>query len=305
MTYKIGVLVSDNMIPGSDDVRVDIFELTEQMDKLVPAFAAKDMELSILRWRDAGAKAPGFDSLLPLFVWDYFEGNQVAFLEQIEMASKTTQIFNPLDVLKWNSEKSYLSELESKGAAVIKTLYMDSVTETGIAQAFETLDADKIVIKPTIGGGAWRQALYERGAPFPSPEDLPPEAAMVQAFLPSVQDEGEYSFLYFGGEFSHAAIKRAKSGDYRIQSSFGGTEETYRPTKSEMDQGKAILGALDFEPLYARVDLLRGNDGDLKLIELELIEPYLYLTHAPGEGAENKGAQKLAKALLTRLEMFD
>lgn len=302
MTYKIGILVSDNMIPDSEGVRDDIFEQTEQMSKLTPAFAAKNMELSILRWREAGAKAFEYDALLPLFVWDYFEGNQRAFLEQIDIASKTTQIFNPQDVLKWNSEKSYLAELEDKGAAVIKTLYMASVTEAAIVEAFDVLETDKIVIKPTIGGGAWRQVLYERGAPFPSQDELPPEAAMVQAFLPSVQNEGEYSFLYFGGEFSHAAIKRAKSGDYRIQSLYGGTEETYAPTEAEIAQAKAILGFLDFEPLYARVDLLRGNDGNLKLIELELLEPYLYLTHAPGEGANNKGAQKLAEALLARLK---
>lgn len=302
MTYKIGILVSDNMIPGADGAREDIFELTEQMGKVTPAFAAQGMETHIVRWREAGEKAAKFDALLPMFVWDYFEGNQEAFLSQIATASQATKVFNPFEVLKWNSEKSYLDELAGSGAPVIHTVYLNKVTEDGIRETFETLEAEKIVIKPTIGGGAWRQVLYKKGDPFPKAEDLPPDAAMVQAFLPSVQEEGEYSFLYFGGQFSHAVQKRAKPGDYRIQSLYGGTEETYDPKSEERAAARAILDALDFIPLYARVDLLRGNDGGLKLIELELLEPYLYLAHADGEGADNKGAQKLAEALIKRLK---
>ena len=124
---------------------------------------------------------------------------------------------------------------------------------------------------------------------------------MIQAFLPSVIEEGEYSFLYFGGSFSHALIKRPKKGGYRIQSLYGGTEETYTPSKQERVSARSVLNALTFTPLYARVDLLRGRDGKLKLIELEMLEPYLYLAHAEGEGGENKGAQKLATALEKRL----
>ena len=143
--------------------------------------------------------------------------------------------------------------------------------------------------------------LYKQGDPFPSRDELPPEGAMIQAFLPSVIEEGEYSFLYFGGSFSHALIKRPKKGDYRIQSLYGGTEETYTPSKQECVSARSVLNALTFTPLYARVDLLRGRDGKLKLIELEMLEPYLYLAHAEGEGGENKGAQKLATALEKRL----
>jgi len=115
-------------------------------------------------------------------------------------------------------------------------------------------------------------------------------------------EEGEYSFLYFGGQFSHGLIKRPKKGDYRIQSIYGGSEETYTPSKEERASARLVLDALDFTPLYARVDLLRGRDGTLKLIELEMIEPYLYMAHAEGEGGENKGAQNLAKTLAKRLE---
>jgi len=164
------------------------------------------------------------------------------------------------------------------------------------------LSTDKVVIKPQIGGGAWRQVLYSKGEPFPSKDELPPEAALIQAFLPSVQSEGEYSFLYFGGQFSHAVLKQAKAGEYRIQSVYGGRETTYVPTREDRDAARAVLDVLDFTPLYARVDLLRGLDGRLKLIELEMIEPYLYLPHAKVVNSINQGAVNFTKALKKRLK---
>ena len=115
-------------------------------------------------------------------------------------------------------------------------------------------------------------------------------------------EEGEYSFLYFGGVFSHALIKTAKPGDYRIQSAFGGQETIYQPSAEELAGANDILATLDSPPLYARVDLLRGLDGDLALIELEMIEPYLYLPHAAVIDGVNQGALALGQALLARLQ---
>ncbi len=299
---KIAILASDNMMPGHADERDDFFERDEEMGKIIPAFAAQGLKAELTRWREIGDRAGEFAAVLPLFVWDYFEGNEATFLAQMAKAEAKTSVFNPFSCLEWNVRKSYLDELESAGAPVIATVTLDRVTKTGIAKAFEALKTDKIVIKPQVGGGAWRQVLYSKGAPFPSKDQLPPHDAMVQAFLPSVVEEGEYSFLYFGGQFSHGVLKQAKKGDYRIQSIYGGTERSYTPTSKERAAARAVLDALDYTPLYARVDLLRGQDGQLKLIELEMVEPYLYLTHAPGEGGENKGAQKLAAALAKLLE---
>jgi len=298
---KIAILASDNMIPGHPQERKDFFERDEQMGKLVPAFAAQGMSLDLIRWRDAAERADDYAAMLPLFVWDYFEGNEAAFTAEMAKAEAKTKLFNRFKVLNWNSNKSYLDELEREGAPVISTITVERVTETGVARAFEELETDTLVIKPQVGGGAWRQVLYKKGDPFPSKDELPPDGAMIQAFLPSVVEEGEYSFLYFGGKFSHGLNKRPKKGDYRIQSLYGGTEETYKPSAQERNSARAVLNALDFTPLYARVDLLRGRDGKLKLIELEMIEPYLYLSHAEGEAGENKGAQKLAEALAKRL----
>ena len=299
---KVAILASDNMMPGHPDERADFFERDEEMGKLVPAFAAQGMALDLIPWRGASEKADEYDAMLPLLVWDYFEGNETAFTAEMAKIEAKTRLFNKFSTLKWNANKSYLDELEHEGAPVIGTITVERVSERAVNKAFAELETDTLVIKPQIGGGAWRQVLYKKGDPFPSKAELPPEGAMIQAFLPSVIEEGEYSFLYFGGQFSHGLIKRPKKGDYRIQSFYGGTEETYEPSSAERASARAVLNALDFTPLYARVDLLRGLDGRLKLIELEMIEPYLYLAHAKGEGAENEGAQKLAQALAKKLD---
>ena len=299
---KIALLISDNLLPHLKETRPDRFELLEEMEKLSPALAAQGMELVEVRWREIAERAGEFAAILPLMVWDYFEGNEAAFLSAIAKAEAITPVFNSFEIIKWNADKAYLDELEARGAPVIPTSTVERVTESNIARAFEELETDTLVIKPRVGGGAWRQVLYKKGDPFPASDDLPPEGALIQAFLPSVQAEGEYSFLYFGGRFSHAARKTPKAGDYRIQSIYGGAEETYSPSPAERATAQDILDVLDFVPLYARVDLLRGRDGSLKLIELELIEPYLYLPHAPGEGGDNEGAQRFAAALKTKIE---
>jgi len=150
---KIAILASDNMMPDASNQRDDSFERDEQMGKIVPAFAAQGMKAELVRWREIGARAGEFDAVLPLLVWDYFEGNEQAFLSQLAEADAKTDVFNTFKCVKWNVRKSYLDELERSGAPVIQTVVLDRVTETGIAKAFETLGADKIVIKPQVGGG--------------------------------------------------------------------------------------------------------------------------------------------------------
>ena len=303
MTQKIAFLISDDLLTDREgDKRGDIFEFEEEFAALKPAFAALNMELEVVRWREIALTAGQYAAALPLMVWDYFDNNQAEFMSAMRAASQNTLLLNPLKALQWNSDKSYLNDLAGRGIATIPTLAIEQVTQDHVDAAFEQFSVEKLVIKPQIGGGAWRQVLYERGAPFPPKDELPPEAALIQPFLPSIQSEGEYSFLYFDGQFSHAAVKHAQKGDYRIQSIYGGTETPYAPSRDEIEQGQTILDALDFIPLYARVDLLRGTDGGLKLIELEMIEPYLYLPHAPIIDGLNQGALSLARALKARLD---
>ena len=123
-----------------------------------------------------------------------------------------------------------------------------------------------------------------------------PHAMMVQPFLPTIQSEGEYSFIFIGGEFCHALVKRAVPGDYRIQSKYGGTETPVDPPADDLSEASAIIAMLDEAPLYARVDMVRREDGRLLLMELEAIEPYLYPVEGPRLG------DMIAEAVRQRLE---
>lgn len=298
---RIGLLASANLLPGVGEKRDDVFEFDEELSSLRSGFATLGLRLDPLLWDTADQHAGEYDALLPLMVWDYFEGHEARFLEVMARASQVTPVLNPPELLRWNSDKLYLDVMAANGAKAIPTLRVDGVSEADAARAFETFGTDRIVIKPQVGGGAWRQALYTKGDVWPTEDQLPPDGALIQPFLPSVKSEGEYSFLYFGGKFSHAARKTAKPGDYRIQSLYGGSEETYQPSAQEIEAADAILATLDDVPLYARVDLLRGLDGALALIELEMIEPYLYLPHADVIDGVNQGAVRLGEALLARL----
>ena len=299
---RIALLASSNVMPGAEDSRVDAFEFEEEVATLAPAFAARGMALEARLWDDAAHYARDYDALLPLMVWDYFEGNEARFLTAMEVASDKARVFNDPATLRWNADKRYLQGLAAKGAPVIPTASVDAVSEDAAHRAAETFDTDRLVIKPQVGGGAWRQALWSTDKPWPEASALPPAAALIQPFLPSIQTEGEYSLLFFGGRFSHALVKRAQPGDYRIQSSYGGMEEKVELTDEALAVAHAVLESLDDTPLYARVDLVRGLDGKLALIEIELIEPYLYLPMAEvGEDGLNTGALMLADALRARL----
>lgn len=299
---RIGLLASANLLPDHEAGRADRFEFDEEMGSLTPAFASIGLSLEPVLWDDVAGSADDFDAVLPLMVWDYFEGNEARFLETMQRAAEKTVVLNPPELLQWNSDKRYLDDIAAKGAKIIPTLSVDAITEDIAHQAFEQFGTDRIVIKPQVGGGAWRQVLHRKGDPWPEANALPPEGTLVQPFLPSVKEEGEYSFLYFGGAFSHACVKTAKPGDYRIQSIYGGREATYQPSADEIAIADSILATLDETPLYARVDLLRGLDGKLALIELEMIEPYLYLPHAEVKDGLNQGALQLGQALIERLK---
>ena len=121
-------------------------------------------------------------------------------------------------------------------------------------------------------------------------------ACMVQPFLPSVVEEGEYTFVFIDGVFSHGVLKRASEGEYRIQSLYGGYECDYTPAPDDLARAEAVIAALPFDrPLYCRIDMVRLPTGQLAVMEAEMIEPYLYPEQGPQLG------ERMARAILDRL----
>ena len=231
-------------------------------------------------WTEAGKVGKG-DLILPLVAWGYHDdpAQWHALLDSLE--SSGANVINPAPVLRWNSDKVYLEELGEKGVPTIPSHLVEVMDKSALAEARGKW-GDDIVIKPPVSASA--TGTHRLRANDRLPADTIGKPIIVQPFLHSVTDEGEYSLMLFDGVFSHAVVKRPKAGDYRVQPHLGGREEACSPPDGAIEIARAALAAAPGDPAYARVDLVRGNDGELKIMELELIEPSLWLEHAPDKG---------------------
>jgi hypothetical protein len=238
-----------------------------------------------ISWRDASVDWTQFEAAVIGTTWDYMEHRE-AFLAKLDEICIHTQLLNPLSLVKWNSDKTYLKQLAEQGIPAIETVWLEhgACTEAGVRDAAMALGAHDVVIKPTVGAGAWRQSRWHLDALFPDRSVLPPSRCMVQAVQTSIAHEGEHSLLFFNRVFSHAVQKIPAAGDYRTQGSFGAIDTPVKPSSELLYAAEKAIAAAPGPLLYGRVDLVRGNDGTYKVMELELIEPYLYPLHAPQVG---------------------
>ena len=232
-------------------------------------------------WTDPGDLGK-FDAVLPLVAWGYQSdpGRWFDLLDRFERGG--SRIINPVPVLRWNTDKAYLEDLAGAGVPTVPTRLIKALDEAALADARDDFGPD-LVIKPPISASAY--GTHRLGPSDSIPAETAGRAMMVQPFLASVMDEGEYSLMLFDGEFSHSIVKRAKAGDFRVQPHLGGTELSCDPPPGSRGVAEAALAAAPEMPAYARVDLIRLADGSLGVIELELIEPALWLDHAPDKGA--------------------
>ena len=245
------------------------------------ALRAGGIDVEARPWTELGDLG-GIDVVLPLVAWGYHHqpARWHGLLDRLEREAVPT--LNPVPLLRWNSDKRYLEELGRAGVSVVPTRLVEALDETALDQA-RVVFGENLVIKPTMSASA-------DGTHRLSPGDALPDSAraremLVQPYLPSVASEGEYSVMLFRGRFSHSIVKRPKAGDFRVQPHLGGREEPCAPPAGAVELARAALAAAPDEAAYARVDMVRLDDGRLAVIELELIEPSLWLQHAPDEGA--------------------
>lgn len=252
-----------------------------------PAFARKAAALAAAGlaveqrvWTDPG-DLTGFDLILPLFAWGYQRDVAVWYALLDRLAG--LPVVNPVPVLRWNSDKAYLAELGAKGVAVVPTVEVAALDDASLAQARAALGVEEVVVKPAVSGGADGTHRVAPGAPIPT--DALGQRRLVQPLMPGILADGEYSLFFFGGAFSHAIVKRPASGDFRVQEQFGGRETGWDASAAARLLAAAALAAAPAPPIYARVDMVGDAAGVLHIMELELIEPSLFLHHAADKGA--------------------
>lgn len=282
------------MVGDGPDQREDSYEHDLEFALFAKAADQRGLVLEEIVWDAPGIDWSGFAAVMVGTTWDYVQKCDL-FYQVLAKIDGKTRLFNDLATLRMNGDKGYLLELAAKGIATIPTLRIEQCTQGLIDAAYTHFDCDTLVLKPIVGGGAWRQARVQKGEPLRAASEMPPEAAFVQPFLPGILDKGELSMLFYDGQYSHGIRKTPKDGDYRIQSIYGGLEQADTPSHAEIALAHKALSALDQMPLYARVDVVPGLSGEPLLIELELIEPYHYVEQGPNCG------EMLMDALVKRL----
>lgn len=231
-------------------------------------------------WVDAGNMA-GAALVLPLLVWGYHRDPRRWADSLAAWERDGVRLLNPPPVLRWNADKSYLGRLAQRGAPVVPTLYRRRIDQPAMEEAAIFFGSDQLVAKPRVSASAWETIRWSPGEAL---DGAPSGEAMIQPFLPAIEREGEISLIFFGGRFSHAISKRPQPGDFRVQPEFDGIISAHEPAPDELAAASAILDAVDERLLYARIDLVRGPDGRPALMEIELVEPDLYLAHGAGAG---------------------
>jgi glutathione synthase/RimK-type ligase-like ATP-grasp enzyme len=279
----IALMIAANVAPDAPDRRADAYLFDIQLDILRTGFAPAGLTIEPVRWMDESIDWRRYAAILVFSAWDY-QDNHEAFLATLdEIAALGIPVFNDPALVRWNIRKTYLRDFESWGVPIIPTLWPEHPTAADIGEARATFKTDDVILKRQVGGGARAQVRYTRDN-MPAPGPIMDRPGMIQPFIPAIATEGEFSFLFVDGEFSHALVKR-NAGDYRIQEAYGGRSARIDPAPKDETSARAVLDALDEPPLYARVDMVRGSEGRLLLMELEVIEPFLFPQDGPHIGA--------------------
>jgi glutathione synthase/RimK-type ligase-like ATP-grasp enzyme len=250
---------------------------------ILAAGLARGILFEVEYWDEADLARQGYDLAVIRTCWDYHERAE-QFMSTLESHERNgLPVLNRPAVVRWNAHKTYLREL---GPSAIETIWTEKPDTRTVAQAFDALDAAEIVVKPQVGAGSIRTVRLKRNVW--SEADLiegPLGEAMIQPYLRSIETEGERSLFWFGGAFSHAIRKVPNSGDW-LANIPGKTRFIAEPAPaSAMDAAEAARARAPQDLLYVRIDLVLGDDGAWRVIEIEAIEPYLFLDFAP-EGAE-------------------
>jgi len=266
-------------------------DLDEEDAPLIPALSRLGIEGVPLVWNDPAVDWAAYDLVAVRTTWDY-PNKIAAFLDWADRVAAVGALWNPASMLRWNTDKRYLRELEGRGVPIVPTRWFERGGEGDLAAVVREEGWDEVVLKPVVSAGARRTRLAGPGS-MPAgqaflTDQLTQRAMMVQPYVAEVSTIGELSLLYFNGRFSHAVRKIPGLGDFRVQTEHGGKVLSVTPTSAELAAGQRVLDALGTDTLYARVDLLPGHDGPMRLLELEVTEPSMFLRwdpQAPGRFA--------------------
>lgn len=274
----------------------DYPEPTPSLAALLQALSRRGVEASLRIWTDTPIETfAAADLVLPICCWDYHAQPQ-RFADWIDaLDGRGTRLVNDAEVLRWNLRKTYLLEMAADGLAIPKTVHLPQTSADAIEARMCREGWDRAILKPVSGqSGFGVQKLELDRRPEWSLEGYSGGEALLQAFQSDIGALGETTLTFIDGVFSHAIRRRLKPGEWRANLQYGATPEAFDPPPEVVEAARLYLDAAPQPPVYARVDGLARADGFM-LMELELIEPYLYFEFVPGR------AERMAQALVSRL----
>jgi hypothetical protein len=262
--------------------------------RVVPALERAGHAGEVVPWTDESTDWGGFDVVWLSSTWDYHEHLE-RFRAWLRDVDAVTDVHNPPRIVEWNLDKRYLRELEAHGVSIIPTVWGEPAEARRAADEVAASGWDRIVVKPAIDLGARNLRVVEPDGVEEAVAAIG-AASLVQPYLASVESDGETSIVYFRGEYAHAVHKQPAAGDFRVQQQYGGRYTVVDPDEDSLALGEDALSALRAatgvagDLLYARVDIVRDPHGEPRVIELELIEPSLYLDVVGDEAADRFAA---------------
>ncbi|MBI4818677.1 MAG: hypothetical protein HY791_20580 [Deltaproteobacteria bacterium] len=246
-------------------------------------------------WEDPLAEWDAFDVVLIRSCWDYAFRREV-FLEWVTRVSRIVPIHASPAIAKWNTHKSYLTELAARGVPTIKTVVVERGAPSDLEQIAEANGfGPRVVVKAAVaqtGRYLWHGAASDPAGSRHLARVTSLEDALVQPFVPAIL-QGERSLVFIDGALTHAVEKRPRPGAVLVHDDFGGTVARIEPSARDLEVAAAAIEGSPEPPLYARVDLVSGPDQPL-LMELELVEPELFFRFAP------EARERLIRGLIER-----
>jgi glutathione synthase/RimK-type ligase-like ATP-grasp enzyme len=247
-------------------------ELDPDSRLLIPALQERGWSATPVTWSDPGVDWSAYQVCVVRSTWDY-ETQREAYVAWAERAAASTRLWNPPEVLRWNTDKRYLLDLARRGVPIVPTVALEPGATLPFDWLRQTWQAERLMLKPAVAAGGRHMTVLSAASDVPPPA---PRAMLVQPFLDRVAAEGELSMVYFGLSFSHAVRKRACPGEFRVQIEHGGTYTQVEPTELELADADRVLQAIGKPLLYARIDFVQGSKGEWLLSEAEVTEPSLY-----------------------------
>jgi glutathione synthase/RimK-type ligase-like ATP-grasp enzyme len=277
-----------------DNVTPYIQNILLEQELLKSAFEAQGLKVDIAYWDNPTYEWQETKSVFFRTIWDYFERFD-EFWEWLEQVKTKTRLINSYELIKWNIDKHYLKDLSSWGIETVPTYFADKGCNMKLHEIAKRNQWKDLVIKPAISASAFKTykiLANEIQANEKLFNSLVQERNMlVQPYFETITQLGEASLMVFDGKFTHAILKKAQPGDFRVQDDFGGTVHNYIPTKAEINFAEKVFETCKTKPVYGRVDIVWDNDKNFYLSELEIIEPELWIRNYP------KCAERIAEAV--------